>query len=272
MALIIPAVEASVGKNWLPTLVLVLASFLLCTWMSTLNGPDWKWLRFLRCITLVFLLSWSLGWTHRCWPGRGAAIAVPGLLLALAGYGVWKGSGRNACTVLRYGMYLVLAALGILGVSQIKPEGLTPQAQLPDMTLAVILLLPLIGARDGKWSYPRVGIAAVVSAVLTMGYSTLYDYSRGLSIGGVTEHVESIAACAITAGYFGFITYLLDAMKREGINSGALLVGIAAAYGLYLVGIEIRPEFFAGVILLLWVLVPSFGTVEKNRKKKENKA
>ena len=267
MALLIPAAEAAVGKNWLPSLVLVLACFLLCAWMSTQDQPDWKWLRLLRCVTLILLLSWSLEWTHSCWPSRGAALVVPALLLVLACYGVWKGSGKTACAVLRYGMYLVLGILILLGLSQIKLDSLRPQAQLPDMRLAVMLLLPLLERTEGKGRYAWVGFAAIAAAIFTGGFASLYEYSRGLSIGGVTEHVESIAACGITVGYFGLLTYLLEALKQEGEEGWVLLAGSAGAYGLYLMGVEIRPELYAVLLLIMWVILPSLGR-QKNKLKK----
>ena len=272
MALTIPAAEAAVGKNWLPTLILALASFLLCSWTSGQEDPDWKWLRFLRCVVVTLLLAWSLDWTHQCWPGRGAAMVVPGVLLIPAIYAVWKKSGARACTVLRYGMYLILFLLGILGVSQVKLNQLRPVAQLPDMRLAAILLLPVLARKSGKWRYSPIGAAAVAASILTVGCTSLYDYSRGLSIHGVTEHMESLAACTITVGYFSYICYLLDAIRREGEKPWFMVAAPITAYGLYLTGWKVRVEAYAALILLLWVMIPAFGAVNKNRKKKEKSA
>lgn len=272
MALTVPAAAAAVGKNWLPTLILVLASFLLCSWTSILEDPDWKWLHFLRSVTLVFLLSFGLDWTHQCWPDRGAAIVVPGILMLFAGYAVWKGSGIGACTVLRYGMYLILVVLGILGMSQVKLENLRPSAQLPSMELAAILLLPAVARKKGDWRYSPVGIAAVAASILTVGCATLYEYSRGLSMDGVTDHVESLAACGITVGYFAYIRYLLGAIKHESEKQWQMMAGGMAAYGIYLMGIKVRSEAYAALILVLWVMIPAFWTANQNLKKKEKSA
>ena len=263
MALTIPAAEAAVGKNWLPTLVLALAAFLLCSWTSTQEDPKWKWLHFLRTVTLTFLLSFGLNWTHQCWPGRGAAIAVPGILMLLAVYAVWKGSGVRACTVLRYGMYLILLILGILGLSKIKPESLRPTAQLPDMELAVILLLPTLARKKGNWRYNPIGIVAVAASILTAGCTSLYEYSRGLSLDGVTEHMESLAACAITVGFFSYLCYLLEGIKQEGEKLWKTMMAAVAALGIYLMGWRVRAEAYAVAILLFWVMIPAFWTMNQ---------
>lgn len=269
MALTIPAAEAAVGKNWLPTLILALASFLLCSWMSVRESPDWKWLHVLRSLTLALILSWGLDWTHQCWPGNGASFVVPGILTLLAIYAVWKKCGGRACAILRYGMYLILILLEILGLSQVKLTDLRPTAQFPDMRLAVILLLPALGRKNGKWRYSTVGIAAVAATILTVGSTSLYDYSRGLSMAGVTEHMESLAACSITVGYFAFVCYLLDGVAQEWEKPWPILIAGIAAYSIYLLGWTIRAEAYAVLILLLWVILPAFGAVKKNRKKME---
>ena len=256
MALAIPAAEAAVGQNWLPTLVLSLAAFLLCCWLSGQQEPEWKWLRALRCAALVLLLSSLLSHTHTCWPGAQAAYVVPGALLLLSMYAVWRGSAMGASSVLRYGMYLVLGVLAVLGIPQIKWSQLRPTAQLPDMGLAVILLLPLLGKKTGTWQYSPIGAIAVASAILTAGSTSLYEYSRGLSLGGITKHMESLAACAITVANFALLCFLLEAVnQREEKDWRVWLVGLAA-FLLYVVGLQIRPEALAFLLLLLWAVPP----------------
>lgn len=272
MALTVPAAEAAVGKNWLPSLVIALSAFLLCTWMSVQEQPAWKWLSTARVIACVFLLAWSLNWTHSCWPGEMASFAVPGALLLLAMYAVWKKSGVRASTVLRYGMYLILFLLAVLGIKGIKAETLGPTAQLPDMGLAAVLLLPLLAKKTEKWVYNPVGIVAVGASILAGGCTSLYEYSRGLSLGGITYHVESLAACAITVGNFSLLCFLLEAVKREGETTAQLFTAGLMAYALYAVGIDIRPEVYVLSLLILWVICPTLWSLAQNRKKKAKSA
>ena len=267
MALAVPAAEAAMGKNWLPTLVLALAAFLLCTWVSAQPEPGWKWLYPVRCAAVVFLLAWSLNWTHICWPGEKSSYVVPGALLALAMYAVWKGNAMSASTVLRYGMYLILAALAVLGFSQIKLGDLRPTAQLPDMRLAAVLLLPLLARKSGTWTFHPIGAVAVLTALLTGGAASVYEYSRGLSLGGVTEHMESLAACAITVGYFSMLCFLLDGIKQEGERSWQVWAVGIGAYGLYAAGADFRPEMYVLLILVLWAVFPMLWTLKEKVKK-----
>ena len=256
MALAIPAAEAAVGQNWLPTLVLSLAVFLLCCWLSGQQESEWKWLRALRCAALVLLLSSLLSRTHTCWPGDQAAYVVPGALLLLSMYAVWRGSAMGASSVLRYGMDLVLGGVAVLGIPEIKWSQLGPTAPLADMGLAVILLLPLLGKKTGTWQYSPIGAIAVASAILTAGSTSLYEYSRGLSLGGITEHMESLAACAITVANFALLCFLLEAVnQREEKDWRVWLVGLAA-FLLYAVGFQIRPEALVILLLLLWAAPP----------------
>lgn len=269
MALTVPAAEAAVGKNWLPTLMLALAAFLLCTWMSAQPEAEWKWLSSVRCAVIVLLMCWSMNRTHTCWPGKMSSYVVPGALLVLAMYAVWKGSAVRASAVLRYGMYLVLIALAVLGVSQIKTETLRPTGELPDMGLAVVLLLPLLAQKNGKMQFNLVGAGAIVAAILTGGAASLYEYSRGLSVRGVTEHIESLAACAITIGYFSLLCFLLDGIKREGGEDWKVWAAGIGAYGLYAVGADLGAELYVLLVVVFWVIVPLSWALKENLKKKE---
>lgn len=271
MALMVPAAEAAAGKNWLPTLMLALVSFLLCTWMSVQEEPKWKWLYPARFAALVFLLAWALNQTHSCWPGDRAALAVPAGLMLLAAYGVWWGSAIRASAVLRYGMYAVLAALAFFSLPQLKAEYLRPKAQLPDMQLAAVLLLPLLARKTGQWLFHPVGVAALVSAIVAGGYSSVYQFSRGVTIGGVGQHMESLAACAITVGNFALLCYLLDGMGKEK-KDWRVWTGGLAAYGIYLLGLPIRPEVYVLLMVVLWAIVPLLWTLEQKMKKRGNNA
>lgn len=271
MALIVPAAEAAVGKNWLPTLMLVLVSFLLCTWMSMREEPDWKWLYPLRLAALVLLLSWALNQTHSCWPGAKAELAVPAGLLFLAAYSVWKGSAVRASSVLRYGMYFILAVLAVLGIAQMKMENIQPKAELPDMELAAVLLLPLLARKTGKYFYNPVGIAALISSIAAGGSTSVYQLSRGISLGGTAQHLESVAACAITVGNFALLCYLLDGMvcKKGDWN---VWTGALAAYGLYLLRIPIAPQVYVLLLIVLWVIIPELWNLGEKMKKRKNNA
>lgn len=272
LALTVPAAEAAVGKNWLPTLILALAALLICTCVSTQEIPEWDWLKKLQCIAAVLILAKLLEWTHRSWPGTGANYAVPAVLLALAADGVRKGSAIRGASVLRYGVYLVLALLAIAGLKQVKPQDLAPKAQVPDLTIGAVLLLPLLSRRNGNAAIPLNGIAATAASVLTAGSDSIYEYSRGISLGGAATHLESLAASAITIGWFAAISFVLDSVQEKSEKRKGVWIPALLAYGIYLTGIDIRGEALAALELLLWGVIPLLWGLKKKLKKIEKSA
>lgn len=263
LALTVPAAEAAAGKNWLPTLILALASVLVCTWISALADPNLQWLNDLRSIAAVLLLSGLLNWTHDCWPGRGAAYAVPGVLVLLAVYAVWRGSAVRAASVLRYGVYLIFLLLAISGLLQLRWSQLRPRAELPSMALAAALLLPLLGRKGKTWHVFPNGLIAVAAAFITAGTASLYAYSRGLSLADVTEHLESLAACALTAGWFASICYVLDSVKEKEEKDNRIPFLGVLAYGIYALGVRFRPEIFVILELTLWAVIPTLWSMRE---------
>lgn len=263
LALTVPAAEAAAGKNWLPTLILALASVLVCTWISALADPNLQWLNDLRSIAAVLLLSGLLNWTHDCWPGRGAAYAVPGVLVLLAVYAVWRGSAVRAASVLRYGVYLIFLLLAISGLLQLRWSQLRPRAELPSMALAAALLLPLLGRKGKTWHVFPNGLIAAAAAFITAGTASLYAYSRGLSLAGVTEHLESLAACALTAGWFASICYVLDSVKEKEEKDNRIPFLGVLAYGIYALGVRFRPETFVILELTLWAVIPTLWSMRE---------
>lgn len=263
LALTVPAAEAAAGKNWLPTLILALASVLVCTWISALADLNLQWLNDLRSIAAVLLLSGLLNWTHDCWPGRGAAYAVPGVLVLLSVYAVWRGSAVRAASVLRYGVYLIFLLLAISGLLQLRWSQLRPRAELPSMALAAALLLPLLGRKGKTWHVFPNGLIAAAAAFITAGTASLYAYSRGLSLAGVTEHLESLAACALTAGWFASICYVLDSVKEKEEKDNRIPFLGVLAYGIYALGVRFRPEIFVILELTLWAVIPTLWSMRE---------
>lgn len=271
-AVMIPAIEAAVGKNWLPSLILSLAALLICTWMSMQDALTFLPLQSLRKIAAAIILAGYLGWTSQSWPGRGAAYAIPCVLLVLGAYAVWQGSAVRGASVLRYGVYFVLLLMTFAGLSRVQLRKLRPKAELPDMTLAAALLLPLVGRKNEKWSVALNGVPAVITALLTAGATTAYAYSKGLSIGNVANHLESLAASALTVGWFAVICYILDGVKDKEQRDGSVWLVAAVAYGIYLTEIELRPQLIAAVEFVLWAVVPSIWNLKIKIVKKGKRA
>lgn len=278
MALTVPAAEAAVGKNWLPVLIVGLAAWLLCSWTAGERPQIPVWLSRLRIAAMVLLMAWMLERTPEPWPGKGSEYAVPLALLTLAVVSVQKGEEQAAAAagVLRYGIYGILAILLVAGVGEIRWKSLAPKAELPDAALTAVLLLPLLAVHRKEKGNP-LPIAAVLASIVTVEAGSLYVYSKGISIEGAAEHLESIAACAITVGYFGTISWLLDGCAAEQYHTGkrngwGIIMTAAAAYAVYLLRIPHAPWLYAGLELLFWGILPAFVAPKRKLKKSEKSA
>ena len=89
------------------------------------------------------------------------------------------------------------------------------------------------------------------------------------------EHMESLAACAITVGNFSLLCFLLDGIKREeeeGREDWPVWAAGIGAYGLYAVGGEFQPEIYVLLVLVLWAVLPMIWGLKENMKKKEKRA
>ena len=75
-AMIVPAVEAGVGRNWLPVLIVGLASELLYCIQREPKGELPGWMSMLRVATMLFLASWLMGRIAEPWPGRAADLCM----------------------------------------------------------------------------------------------------------------------------------------------------------------------------------------------------
>ena len=277
-AMIVPAVEAGVGRNWLPVLIVGLASELLYCIQREPKGELPGWMSMLRVATMLFLASWLMGRIAEPWPGRAAEYVVPLAVLVLAAASVRMGSEEAAAAagVLRYGIYGVLALLLVAGVKEVSWQELRPKAELPDGALAAILLLPLMSSHK-RGSCNALPLAAILGSIVAAGAYNLYEYSRTLSINGAAERMESIAACAITAGYFGMLSWLLDGCAKERKDTGSIrkrnvLLMAVAVYGLYILNIAHRPWIYVLMELLLWGILPPIVTMKRNLKKYEKSA
>lgn len=281
MALVIPAAEAAIGTNWLPTLISALGAELLCTWLNGNQKPKLRWLSCLRILALSFLLASFLEPMQRTWADDRGRYAVPAVILALAVYASTKGNGmRRAANVLRYGMYAVLGILAYASIKRTEISGWMPSPELPSASLAVILLLPLLQPNGERGKALFLFPFPILAALLTAGTKTdnLYAYARGLSLHGVAEHLESLAACAATVGWFALVCYITEAFTEEfsetqkeaGKYQAAILT--VPAYLIWIFGLTPKKEAVCALLLTLWGIIPLFCTLKKKMKKVEKRA
>lgn len=278
-ACIIPAVSSSVGVNWLPVLVAALGAMLLYECTPEIPEEKAGWLKIARIIVITMLLSHYMRESAICWPGRGAKYAVPALLALLALYAVCRGEQVTvrSTNVMRYGVFAVLAIILYAGMQEVKWESIMPTGELPRTELLIALTLPLLAKKEERSKCNAVPIAAILTAVITAGTKAdnLYHYSKMISIRGITEHMESIAAGAITVGYYALLSCLMISIKqnmKQKNEKWKLAVCVIAAYIIMITEIEIKGLILAGFAAVMWVVMPLIYAMKRKMSKFENSA
>lgn len=265
-ALLIPTIDMSVGRNWLPALIVTLAAMILTRARCVQHTTNIKWLQKIQKVIVIFLLAWTLDQTHSAWNGKAAEYVIPFILLALGLWSVMRGEERaiRSCNVLRYGIYTVVGIVFISAVREIHPSQWAPKAEKPSMGIIIALLLPLLQKVEREKTEGKVSAAIMMTTLITAGtpQKGIYQYSRGIAINGVTEHIESIVACAMTVGYYCLLCYLLLSESGEKKRLEYIKLGVAAyiVYLLQIPGIEIM---CAAGIIIAWIAIPSVIGKEK---------
>lgn len=261
-AMLIPLLECSVGNPWWMNSLMVLGCVVLCMLCRPLEPP--KWLEWMQLAGRGLLLGTFLHSASYFWPGEKAEYVVPLAILLFAEQAAERGekTAARSVNILRYG---VLAVLGIVLFSAIpETDWGKREAAMRNVTLLPVLLLPMIGRRKLQAGQGIAILCTVVISGWVIGNVTgpqgnLYELSRSISILGIAQRFESVTAVAMTIGYFGLSTFLLrsgEGKEREITN--ARLCSLMAAVW-YLTGIQIHGIILAGMILLLWGLLPLLG-------------
>lgn len=266
-AMTIPVAQASCANAWLSVLVtgLVCLGLTQCRWETVLP----KWLSALQWLTAAFVAAELLRGTHICWPGRGAAFAVPVFLLLLAWMAAEAGElpTARAGNLLRYGVFGVMLALLYSGIRDAAPENLTRQ-ELPTGSLAAAFLLPVLSDKTkknpqlcGKLLLLGLLVSVIGTGVQGTG-GDLYSLSRSISFMGVARRFESLTACAITVGCFTMLSFALcaagslwETWRRGDRRTGIRWMGITALV-LCFANVSPSPWLLAAGMLSTFVLLP----------------
>lgn len=279
-ALLIPTIQASIGTNWLPIVIVSIIGILCNLWGSCIGEEETKTVSRLRIVVLILLTARMLCEIPACWPGRGNGYVVLSVILGLAAFASWKGKEKAVCAVsiLRFGIIGVMSVILYAGIGNVKWEEWKPYPQWPRSILLVMLMLPLI-ERSGYWTGAiKNAIIATITGIISSGAGvlTIYAYSRGLEIQGIAEHLESITACAVTMGFFGMSTWLLTEIReeiKEGERVQRKYFAIVALTGISCVIVPyIRDIMYVISIGILWLIIPTICKTKKNLKKNEKYA
>lgn len=277
-AMTVPLAQAASGKAW-PVVLAVLAIALpIGLWRKTANAP--AWLCGLQWLGTIALLGVFLDWTHTCWPEWGTEYTVPLVLLILAERSAEMGRDKasRAASVLRFGIYGVFVIILVSGLKEVWLPNLQPKWAMPPAELAIVCLLPLLGSQEHE--HVRTGIwiasAALVCAIVGVGVQgtggDFYTLSRSLSYLGTAQRFESLAAAAMTLGYFSLLSFLLCRAGEywkdmdKGNQKTGIRIAAVTAFIVYIMNLPVNGWIVVALMLILYRLLPLWIKI-KNFKK-----
>lgn len=287
VSLLAPVLQAASGCAWPVAAGVVGITGLLCWGLGKTDcgGGNTVWVRRISWFWVSVVTSQMLHWVMYCWTDYDSYHAVPLTILLLAAWAVWKGSAnpvRIGCSLL----WPLLAVFGLLLLSagkEVKPEYLTPTMIYGNSHLVTVLLIPALGIyinREQKKlrQFAGYSTAALVASAVAMGVlsgnicrnvdSPFYEVSRSVKILEFAQRLESLAAAAMTLGYFLTVSFLLEIQRRmqrrEPVKKGVESVAIPAVLTavLLLSNITLDAGILAMGSIVCWVMLPGMQRIK----------
>ena len=289
-AMAAPLVQTASANSWLA----VLLTGALCLgvgWgLERIRSEPSPWLCVVQWFWLSLLNAEFLNWTMYCWPNYENYYVVPLTLLALAAWTAAKGKEQasRAGNMLYWFVIILIGAVLLSGIKDVKLEKIEMEAQIKDANLLTVFLLPVIGlAVEKSEKRTKLGIlglgvatSAVTTGVLTLQAASkadngFYELSRSLRLLGIGERFESLAAAAMTLGYFVLLSFLLSSCgigaarikpgkERWGVWSNAALTALW-----FLWGFRLNSGVLALGTVLTWLVLPVLNSIQINLQKSE---
>lgn len=245
-----------------------------------------KFASFLEWIWAVLILARLLPASGAYWPGQGAELVVPLVLLTMAALTGGKERSARVGSSLFWLAGLMMAAVGLAAVGNLETKWMAPEPGEWSAGLIVTLLLPaltsaLLPEGEGKTGTVLwVGVIAVAAAAILQGTlsvsvalaaeAPLYELGRGLGNGGF----EILVSVAATLGWYGFASFLFEVAavfaEQWGTETrtGRILTWTAAS-ALIAFGVTPDGRIATGGSLAMWILLPMLHP--KNKLKKDEK-
>lgn len=248
----------------------------------------------LTLLWVIFAMAWSANLADSAFPMVEGFPALGWTMLALAGWGSWK--GPRACAgcagVLCLFLLVLYGTVGVFALPDVELSDLRPAGTWEHGLWAVgLFLLPA-----GVWYLPcrcekkpnllpalLLPIGGAVLAAVTAGVlspllasslpSPLYTLAQSVSLFGVVERIEPLLSAAMTMGVFCLLSAmacacraLMDQIcpwKWSGVVACVVAGGLMGVAG----KVPVITIAVGGVIF--WVLVPilSLSVVQKRREK-----
>ncbi len=240
-----------------------------------------EWASTVLAVTVLLPASGSY------WPGKGSEVAVPLVLLVLAGLTANESRGANVAGMLGWIVGLMSAAVWVLGMKGVRAQWLQPERMPWREELILPLMLPALMKIWKKERTARaalgIGVMAAVLGILVQGNLSIavaqqeaapfYLMARSLRLGSLSR-MEPLVSMLLTFSWFSLGLYLVMAGKAFLVRAGikehyALWMTVAAAGGLIVINMQDTMRIAAKAAVVLWIVAPMLRL--KNKSKKDEK-
>ncbi len=300
-AMLGPAALVSARSSWICVLVATILCGILCVVIYNFSGGNvWK-NKVFCCIAVIWCIYAAAIVSAQgsiVWPGRGAQVVVPLVLIVLAALSSCHGADRAssvAATICPL-CIIIFAVVLACGVGNIQWQRVTASYTAPNGMLLFVLLLPVVATAiprcaGTKIAAPLFGVAvfALVLSVAAIGTLSLpvaltrddafFEFSKSLDLFSTVQRFESITAVAVTLSVYAMVSLLFSGiytMAQNVIPVGgkwAVLCAAGISAGIVVAKLWIHTGLLVIVTVLLWgILTIFFQTFfrEKKAKKHEN--
>ncbi len=289
-AMAAPLVQTASADSWLAVLLTGMLCLGIGWGLERIRSEPSPWLCVVQWFWLSLVNAEFLHWTMYCWPDYQNYYAVPLTLLILGAWTAAKGKEQasRAGNVLFWFAIILIGAVLLSGIKDVKLEKIGPELRIKNAHLVTVFLLPVIGrsvekgAKGTKLGILGLGIA---TAVVTTGVLSaqaaadadngFYELSRSLRLLGIGERFESLAAAAMTLGYFVLLTFLLSscgdgaAKIERGKRNWGVWSNAALTAMWFLWGFRLSSAVLALGTVLTWVVLAVLNSIQINLQKTE---
>ena len=214
-------------------------------------GWGGKTLAALTLLWTVLVMGWTANLADGAFPGVNGFPGLGWVLLAVSGWGSWKGFGACArcCGILCLFLIALYGVIAVFAVPDVTWRYLVPSLSWGEGVWAAGLFLLPFGVWYVPCSHSRKGpawqmafllpvfaaaLAAVTAGVLSPELATqrtvpLYDLAQSVSLFGVVERIESLLSAAMTMGVFALLSSqtcaaraLADQLRPQRWNAAAV--------------------------------------------------
>lgn len=300
-ALILPIAARYSGLSW----TMVLLTGLICGIISGSclkfcdeQAGGGRWVCLLQLVWIILFLGMIVPYSATCWEDGSAYPAVPLTLLALSAFSACSGGEKAS----RVSAVLILALIPILGLvlcagaNTLEISRMAPSAELAFSEVIPLFLLPTVTVflpRENSKYHLAIPItiafaatilalwinASISPAMAQTAADPLYEYSKSISLFGITQRFESLVSCGMTLAWFAMVSLVLTAAGHlaEKIKKGwgSISVWLCAASAAVAVMYKLPiPTVVYGILsLIFWGFLPLLtqGIVLRKKMKKTEK-